>query len=1021
MLFFKRIKKWSPVISYTVLFFTVILLTYTIPFLAGHDLIWNVDGISQHYPILMEFQRILQGKAHQSLFGWSWNLGLGADQLATFAYYVVGDPFSYLIAFFPADKVALGYQLLVILRLYFVGIAFLIWTSHFHFSRISRLIGTLIYTFSGYDFYVSLHHPFFLLPMIIFPLLCFGIDHLVIGHAWEWLGMAIAIALISNFYFAYIMALGSGYYLISRYCHLSHLKVKTISLSKLGYRLFLALTTGLLLASVLLIPTLLTVFHSSRTVFHVKFANGLWWYPLKYYLAIPNQLITSTSISDYWFIVNLCGLTFLGVIYVVKHAHCYYHLTITLALIGLGTIFPAFAAIANAGTTPSNRWLFLAILPFTWATMILVDQVANLTFTDLKWFLIGTIGLIGLVWLTQGFTLKQLPHNLLTYGILLSFLIVLLVTLVFRLKNFQIKWLLIGLVLLNIISNGQGWLSPNNSHNLNAEVLSGTPAKWVKDFYDQANRALKKDNGFYRTSLLRGYYPQRTAGNDIPMVLGTHDLDSYYSIQNGFLSQFNKSLGNSQSVANSPTGEADNRTTLSNLLGVRYIFASDDILTHPKAVPYGYHIIKQLDYFKRTVSNLSNNSGTILLKSDNALPLLYTQNKAISRSNYDQLTPLRREQSLIDGAVVIHKVKTVPVINPKPIVKTVPYQVNLYQNHIINTVTKAVLYRLDRNKLNTLANQPKFNSTELKREALITGLKLNNSILRKKLRQNSHIINQNQRINHTSLHLMSSDIQDRHLSYQLQLRDPQRYRSCELYLSIKGIKSINHTIRDRLQSLTNYSIISGKPVSKLQKINRLRTAIKYPDLGGFSIVAKTNNYRTYSHQLPMNNLSDYQKQHQMLLNLGYSSKLRRAIILNFSGVKQLKFNQVKVLAVPFNNRYTKKMQTLKKNGLKKLQVTNNKITGITRTTNRTRILTTSIPYSNGWQIQVDGHLVKRLRINVGFIGARIPAGRHIIQLTYKTPGLKLGQLLSQLGFWIMFLSSLVTIFTWWHFKRKVTS
>ena len=187
MFFFKRIKKWSPVISYTILFFTVVFLTYTIPFLAGHNLIWNVDGISQHYPILMEFQRILQGKAHQSLFGWSWNLGLGADQLATFAYYVVGDPFSYLIAFFPADKVALGYQLLVILRLYFVGIAFLIWTSHFHFSRISRLIGTLIYTFSGYDFYVSLHHPFFLLPMIIFPLLCFGIDHLVIGHAWEWL------------------------------------------------------------------------------------------------------------------------------------------------------------------------------------------------------------------------------------------------------------------------------------------------------------------------------------------------------------------------------------------------------------------------------------------------------------------------------------------------------------------------------------------------------------------------------------------------------------------------------------------------------------------------------------------------------------------------------------------------------------------------------------------------------------------------------------------------------------------
>ncbi len=138
----KKSFNFSIYFIYTIAFVFVCLATYTIPWLAGKTLIWNVDGIAQHFPILAQFQRILQGTAHQSLAGWSWNLGAGADQLTTFAFYIIGDPFSYLIAFFPASKLELGYQVLILLRLYCVGLSFLAWANERNFSRHSKLIGT---------------------------------------------------------------------------------------------------------------------------------------------------------------------------------------------------------------------------------------------------------------------------------------------------------------------------------------------------------------------------------------------------------------------------------------------------------------------------------------------------------------------------------------------------------------------------------------------------------------------------------------------------------------------------------------------------------------------------------------------------------------------------------------------------------------------------------------------------------------------------------------------------------------
>lgn len=1010
----RKSRKIPLFILYTATFVFICLLTYSLPWLAGRTLIWNVDGIAQHFPILAQFQRILQGTAHQSLFGWSWNLGAGADQLTTFAFYIVGDPFSYLIALFPADKLELGYQVLILLRLYCAGLAFLAWANQRSFSRHSKLIGTLIYTFSGYNFYVSMHHPFFLLPMIIFPLLAMGVEKVLHKQNWLPLALATALALISNFYFAYMLALGTFVYLLTRYLHYRHVSPEKLPNTKIIYCVIQAVITGLLMAGITLFPTLLAVLNSTRIAYHAKFANGLLLYPAKYYFSLPNQLITSTTIKDYWLVLNFCGLAFLAAIYVLKHFKANRALAIILLVILVSILLPQVSATANALSTPSNRWLFLAVLPMSLAVMIFVDQLPHLTRSDLKWLIGSTVALIALVWITKGFTLNVQQNDLIAYGFLIGFLLLIACQTSLKLSLKTVAVALTGLVLINLVSNGQGWLSPNNSRNLNSELMSGSATKWLKDYYDGAQIALPNTGDFYRTTTMNQYYRHRTAGNNIPMVLGTHDLGAYYSIQNGYLLKFNRSLGNSDSVVNSVIGEGDGRTTLLNLMGVQYMFAKTDIIKRPQAVPYGFHFVKNnqggiLDFPELPVPGLSNHSGTVLLKSDLALPLVYMQNHVIAAADYNSLSPLQREQALLSGAEVQKPVDGVSSTSPKPTVKTFGYTTQMYDQHLVNNPIKATLYRM-RHSPNIRYRQAaaKFKTTLPANKIAIwekaTGLNPKGTPLKNIIAKNREVVERHEAENKSSLKIMDNDAQGHHLAYRLNLKDPNKYRNSELYLVIDGISETRHTMMDRLDNLRADSIVSGTPVSKLQKIDRLRTAAAFPDLGGYSISVQTGTTTAHVRQLPMNNLSDYEDRQHIVLNLGYTSKANRALILRFRGVKQLHFKSLKIMAVPFNRTYNRRINQLQQTGLQYQKVTNDTVSGYTDLTNHPRIMTTSIPYSTGWHLQIDGRNAETFRVNTGFVGAQVPEGRHFIKLKYKTPGFKPGILLSIAGviWWVIF-------------------
>lgn len=94
-------------------------------------MIWNGDGLGQHYIALTYYGKYLRGivgelfsNGNFTLPLWDFSIGYGGDILTTFNYYVIGDPLNLLSILVPASKTEYLYSFLVLLRLYLAGISF---------------------------------------------------------------------------------------------------------------------------------------------------------------------------------------------------------------------------------------------------------------------------------------------------------------------------------------------------------------------------------------------------------------------------------------------------------------------------------------------------------------------------------------------------------------------------------------------------------------------------------------------------------------------------------------------------------------------------------------------------------------------------------------------------------------------------------------------------------------------------------------------------------------------------------
>ena len=78
------------------------------------------------------------------------------------------------------------------------------------------------------------------------------------------------------------------------------------------------------------------------------------------------------------------------------------------------------------------------------------------------------------------------------------------------------------------------------------------------------------------------------------------------------------------------------------------------------------------------------------------------------------------------------------------------------------------------------------------------------------------------------------------------------------------------------------------------------------------------------------------------------------------------------------------------------------------TSDKERLVFFSVPYEGGWSAEVNGKKADIVKANVGFMAVKVPKGTSTIRFNYKTPGLKLGILVTSVGIVLFIFYFLVT-------------
>ncbi len=131
-----------------------------------------------------------------------------------------------------------------------------------------------------------------------------------------------------------------------------------------------------------------------------------------------------------------------------------------------------------------------------------------------------------------------------------------------------------------------------------------------------------------------------------------------------------------------------------------------------------------------------------------------------------------------------------------------------------------------------------------------------------------------------------------------------------------------------------------------------------------------------------------------LVNLGYNLTKVKFATLVFPTMGTYSLAGIEVFAQPMK-RYPQQVKALSQEPLENIRVGINKVTGSVNLS-KNKILCFSLAFSPGWSARVDGIKTDLMRVNDMFLGLPLTAGQHEIELTYRTPGLLAGLIITLL-------------------------
>lgn len=628
---------------YTLMFLLMCIVAFLPFFTEGKSFVWGAgveDGLSQHFSALAYygealrefFRNLLAG--HPKLVMWDMSLGYGADILSTLNYYAIGDPLNLLYGFVSPKNTETMYNFMIVLRMYLAGITFIMYARKMKKRSYGTVIGALVYVFSGFCFRLGLRHPFFINPMIYFPLLCLGIEKIYQRERPYVFIFAVCVSAMSNYYFLYMLTIFAVIYeWIRFYKYSEENKIKTFFLTILKFGMYY--TLGIAMAAVILLPSVIGFLGNGR------YGNGADWkslivYPGKYYLLFIENFIGygnmgSNTNAGY---LPIVGIVVLFTLFSQRMKHKKYRAAFIASIIAL--ILPIFGYAFNGFSYANNRWAFA----LSFIVALLTAEMYPRLFVMSKRQQIG-IG-AGIIIYTvfciivnaSGEEILKNKGIMAACGLIAVFYILLLI---FQRLGYdtQKRIVRVSMAILLLISVGV-----HGYYRFDPKEYA-----YTQEFMDQgqAYRTLKEDNirmlskandpSVYRVHAEGYRYKNYGLINHLNTISG------YYSITAKCVTDTIKgydTLG--MQYADKYKG-VDQRLGLLSLAGVKYITVAHNSqvakdVSSMGDVPYG-------------VEKLRKKGNITLYKNKYALPFAYAYDSYMTEQQYEQLNGIGKEQAML--------------------------------------------------------------------------------------------------------------------------------------------------------------------------------------------------------------------------------------------------------------------------------------------------------------------------------------------------------------------------------------
>ena len=557
----KFIKKQKYILSTFGISFLIMMIGFIVlglyPF--GKSQIMVIDSWHQYYPFLQELHEKLQ---HGDSLFYSWNMGLGSNFLLVMAYYAFS-PIYLLSVIFPREYLREFMMLATAIKIALAGSFFAIYLRGTFKKEDYSIVGFgLFYAFCGFamGYYWNI---MWLDAMALLPLIMLGLNKVVDGKGFALYVIALAVAVISNFYIGFfICEFILIYYFVVYFTrtsgfNLSHFVKKTLLIG-----LYSIIAVGL--AAIVLLPTFrgLQLSHAVNATFPTEFKT---YFSI---LEILNNMLAGVSPSVKSGLPNIfssfLALYLLGVFFISNEVRIKEKVMsfILIAFFVLSFNINYLNFVWHGFHFPNEvpyRFAFIfSFLILTWA----YKGLENLETLPKKQFWFISLSLLGYLLVSE----KQDLSDVVFYVSLGALALYTILIQMYRYEVIRKKAFVIGLCVMMLAES-----------LLSAVMGTGTTGASTRDSYpylgDEISEAVESiyaaDDEAYRLEMVKWY-----STND-PALYTYRGVSMFSSTVNSKISIFTQKLGLAASPEANRYLYAASTPLVNGMLGVKYFLGRD--------------------------------------------------------------------------------------------------------------------------------------------------------------------------------------------------------------------------------------------------------------------------------------------------------------------------------------------------------------------------------------------------------------------------------------------------------------